>query len=430
MSDLRVLERLGDELEAAIGRDQDRPLRRRRRWALLGVVPGLGVAAAVAAAASGLLTGEPVRTPPGVVFSPTKGIGAIVPGTVRLTSVRVPDPDGGPPWGLRTLRTTRELACVQVGRVVDGRLGVLGQDGAFGDDGRFHPLPASVVGQCALLDARSNAFVAVSFGGIAASGMHLGTLGSDRSGGCTVEPAPNAALCQRDRVRVLQFGLLGPEATAITARDERRRPVVRTTDRALGAYLNVRALRTDEAPSGVFTLGVTPSSALISIAYADGHVCRIGRGDRLNGGRHCPSVGYVPAARTVVRAQVVTPLHVRFRLVRRVAAPGARATPAWVLDVRFRARVAGDGRSNYGLRADPRTVGSTCRASILVGSIGRDVTPGEVVHQTLAVQPGCRVPTRVSVFYHQPGPAPESADLPSLPGAPGDLLVGTATARP
>ena len=30
---------------------------------------------------------------------------------------------------------------MQVGRVVDGRLGILGQDGAFHNDGLFHELP-------------------------------------------------------------------------------------------------------------------------------------------------------------------------------------------------------------------------------------------------------------------------------------------------
>lgn len=432
MSELRVLERLEDELSEAIERDRARPARRGRRWAMLGVLPGIGIAAAVAAAASGLLTGEPVRNAPGMTFSPTKGLGAVVPGSVRLTSLRVPDPDGGPPWGLRTLKTTRELACVQVRRVVDERLGLLGQDGAFGDDGRFHPLPASVLGQCALLDARGSAFLAVSYGGIAASGMQPQFAGRAQTFGCRVGQglAPPAAKCLDAQVRVLQFGLLGPEATQVTARDALRRPVVRATDRQLGAYLNVRGLRAGDRMQGAYGFGVTPSSALISIAYADGHVCRIGRGDRLNGGRHCPPVGYVAPPRTVTLAKVISPVRVRFRSARLRAAPGSPATPAWIIDVYFRARVAGDGRSNYGLRSEPRTAGSTCRASLAIGSIGHDVSAGDIVHQILPVQPGCRVPTRVSVFYHQPGPVPESADLANLPGAAGDLRVGAARARP
>jgi hypothetical protein len=71
----------------------------------------------------------------------------------RLLSLRVPDPAGGPPWGMRLIFTTADRrangarrgaahwGCVQIGRIVDGQLGVLGQDGAFHDDGLFHALP-------------------------------------------------------------------------------------------------------------------------------------------------------------------------------------------------------------------------------------------------------------------------------------------------
>lgn len=80
-------------------------------------------------------------------------MGVPVVGTVRLLSLRVPDPAGGPPWGMRVMRTTGGDECMQVGRVHDGRLGVLGQDGIFRDDHRFHPMPASAFGDhdCALV---------------------------------------------------------------------------------------------------------------------------------------------------------------------------------------------------------------------------------------------------------------------------------------
>jgi hypothetical protein len=78
----------------------------------------------------------------------------VLPAGTRLLSLRVPDPAGGPPWGMRLIFTTARpgsvaktragaahWGCVQVGRVVDGQLGVLGQDGAFHNDGLFHALP-------------------------------------------------------------------------------------------------------------------------------------------------------------------------------------------------------------------------------------------------------------------------------------------------
>jgi hypothetical protein len=84
----------------------------------------------------------------------------ILPTGTRLLSLRVADPAGGPPWGMRLIVTTADRAagggggsssgarrgtahwgCVQIGRIVDGQLGVLGEDGAFHDDGLFHALP-------------------------------------------------------------------------------------------------------------------------------------------------------------------------------------------------------------------------------------------------------------------------------------------------
>jgi hypothetical protein len=78
----------------------------------------------------------------------------ILPTGTRLLSLRVADPAGGPPWGMRLIFTTANRAsgggarrgaahwgCMQIGRIVDGQLGVLGEDGAFHDDGLFHALP-------------------------------------------------------------------------------------------------------------------------------------------------------------------------------------------------------------------------------------------------------------------------------------------------
>lgn len=95
---------------------------------------------AVAVAATGLLSGAPVK--PEVASSPTAGNGIPVSGSTERLLVSVPDPAGGLPWGMRVFRTTRGQVCAQVGRVLDGQLGELGVDSAFGDDGRFHALPA------------------------------------------------------------------------------------------------------------------------------------------------------------------------------------------------------------------------------------------------------------------------------------------------
>ncbi len=76
----------------------------------------------IALAATGvILTGSPVE--PAVHPIATAGEGIPVEGGVRLLPLRAPDPAGGLPWGMRIIHTTRNLICVQVGRVLDGQLG-------------------------------------------------------------------------------------------------------------------------------------------------------------------------------------------------------------------------------------------------------------------------------------------------------------------
>ena len=52
-------------------------------------------------------------------------------GTVRVAA-KAPDPAGGLPWGVRLIQERPLAACLQIGRVRDGRIGALGQDGSYG----------------------------------------------------------------------------------------------------------------------------------------------------------------------------------------------------------------------------------------------------------------------------------------------------------
>ncbi len=136
---MSVLPQLERDLVRAARRQARRRRARRLRRPSRGLViafAALLVAAGGALAASGILfgSGEHERQPAGIEGPPR-------PGTQHLLAVRTADPAGGPPWGIRAYRTTRGRECLQVGRVLAGRLGVLGIDGAFGDDGRFHPVP-------------------------------------------------------------------------------------------------------------------------------------------------------------------------------------------------------------------------------------------------------------------------------------------------
>ena len=144
----RVLDDLELELRRAVEQPRSHARRARRRGSRLLLVTAavlllLGTAAVALAASGVILTGAAV--PASRLASPSAGAGLPQPGKWKLLSLRVPDPAGGPPWGMRLVQTTRGLVCVQLGRVQEGVLGELGMDGAFNDDLRFHPVGPGVL---------------------------------------------------------------------------------------------------------------------------------------------------------------------------------------------------------------------------------------------------------------------------------------------
>ena len=199
------------------------------RVALLVLVLLLAAAAITLAATGVILTGSPV----GTVRAPiaTAGEGIPSPGGARLLPLRAPDPAGGLPWGMRIIHTTRGLICVQIGRVYGDQLGQLGVDGAFHNDGRFHPLPTD-----ALPDVLANAA-----GWMAGNCSSPGDIYAGDSVGLELSAATGShkgAGVPADR-REISFGLLGVHSVSVTYRDgseTRTRPVLP----GLGAYLIVQ----------------------------------------------------------------------------------------------------------------------------------------------------------------------------------------------
>ena len=119
-------------------------LRRGHRRTTLIVLAAMLVVSGGALAAGGvILRGSPVATVRAPIATADEGIP--VAGGARLLPLRVADPAGGLPWGMRIIHTTRGLICVQIGRVFDNQLGQLGVDRAFHNDGRFHPLPTDAL---------------------------------------------------------------------------------------------------------------------------------------------------------------------------------------------------------------------------------------------------------------------------------------------
>jgi hypothetical protein len=229
--EIRLLGVLGSEFERLAAA----PQRRRRfvawRWRPLALVFALvlGGTAGALAATGVILTGSPVP-PTGPVVA-TAGSGIPAAGGSRLLPLRVADPGGGLPWGMRVIHTTRGRICVQVGRVYRGQLGELGIDGAFDDDGRFHVLAPDILGaflgdgnRAGIVDCenpgRTFAAYAVGFEANAATAPATGGLATRRE---------------------ISFGVLGPDALSITystatGKSERSLRVVP----GVGAYLIVQ----------------------------------------------------------------------------------------------------------------------------------------------------------------------------------------------
>lgn len=258
--------------------------RHARRWhrrgmPLLAGLASLLIAGGAVAAVTGLLdTGDPVPS------APSKQ-SAVVPTTDRfvLAGIRAADPDGGPAWGIGAYDATpkgstarkHSVTCVVVGRVQNGQLGVVGRDGVFDDDGRFHPLSptAQSSGMCAPR-AADGAFVATSSGPPIPASGYTGAPGGP-VGGCrervnldgpTVSPQTrrrlrNVPQCSRRGLRDVVAGFAGPKAVTatLTTPGYRKSLKLRRTDN--GAYLFV--LRP--------TTGTRPQ---LRITDRDGHTCR------------------------------------------------------------------------------------------------------------------------------------------------------------
>lgn len=180
------------------------------------------------------------------------GVGNAIVRTARVLPLRVQDPDGGPPWGIRFVRT-RQGSCDEIGRVSNDQIGSLGTDDYWNDDRLFHPYPVNWVG------------------GICGSGPSVGGGGSGvydasanvpkfhngkQTAGCAINP--NAGLgrpaCPRRSLRIVMSIALGSQVKSITYRTP------------------AGGLRTERSPdsNGTFLL-VFPLDATTCRRYLQGH---------------------------------------------------------------------------------------------------------------------------------------------------------------
>jgi hypothetical protein len=290
-----------------------RALRGMRAHRLVVVLAALVVAApAVGATTNWFGFGAPDRFP----GQPAAGmsIGRTLVGTARLLPLRVPDPQGGPPWGVALVRTTRGDTCIQLGRVENGRLGSLGIDYAWNNDHLFHPFPNTTEGtDCGTTDAAGHGFVNVSYTGTVASAnptagargpqasschgplIYLSQLLGSRMGPRAPrphEPQGSGPACPRGSTRIIFVGLLGPDAASITYQPPSGSLRTERTAGSDGAYLLVFPLTFHTCqlyttgPSGGYGPcggggsqgGASPGTigAIKTVTYRDGHVCHVG----------------------------------------------------------------------------------------------------------------------------------------------------------
>jgi hypothetical protein len=240
----------------------------RHTYGLAAVLAGLVVAApAVGAVTNWFGIGAPNPIPK---QSPTQNAGRAFPSTSQLLPIRVSDPQGGPPWGMRIVQTTRGATCLQVGRVEDRQVGSLGIDGSWHDDRLFHPFPRAAEGNgfdCGTEDGAGHAFFDSEYMGLSASATAWST-GN----------------------RLVYVGVLGPEAKSITYETPSGSTATERTSGTDGAYLFVfprnnktcklyaespnRIVRSPDC-SGV-SGGEMVGAPVLAVDYRGGQVCRPG----------------------------------------------------------------------------------------------------------------------------------------------------------
>ena len=414
-------ERLHDELVSAASRqiavDRTPPVRRLRRVALVAALLSVGLGAVAWAATAILATGDPVPYMRGAPIVGTKQ-GAPLAGTVTMLA-EVADPDGGPAWGMRYWETDRKYACVQVGRLYQGKLGQIT------DGNVFHEIRPGFVerglGGCFLQDGAGHAFVA----------LHTDAMRGGQFPTCfTNTVKPMTSYRRRDGqvvpcakpVRTVDFGLLGPGAKQLTYKAGGESHTM-TPAGGVGAYLVVQRhikpvlrefgfhhkdpklnLRGVAEPY----LAQTPGSQVITrVVYARGS-CGVKVTSSLRGSCFAQA-GFVPIPQPNVE-------DVRARVTAFHAPDGDG------IRVRFLAREpVVDGRSTYTVEVHPKGVnGWTAQ------DYAHNLVAGTRVRLTVDEYPRFHGTYRIVVRYVMQSPTPNPL---ATPDARRGILVGTTTVK-
>lgn len=397
----------------------------RRWWRRRAVTLSVAFAALALVGAGGgeLLFGSGKPLPPAFVLpaNPAVGLGRPLPASLSLLPLREADPAGGPPWGMRVIRTSRGLACVQAGRVVGARVGGLGIGYAFKGDGLFHPFsPADAISSdsCATVDSSGQAFQPGGPTVVTADGLPLAgeNLYPGQRVHCDLPGQEDWGVrCPQADLREVAVGMLGPDAASIRVSAYGRDFTVEPYGPD-GAYLVVLPApsHANGGPYG-FLGRRAPGTPTLTVTFRNGSTCKL---PAVRAGQQCRPEGIrrasgpLPAPARLHRAVSVRysarmtgeePLSV-------TAVGGERSFPRVIrstneplpgLSITFRAPVAApNASSGYGVELRPHAApGCSLPGRILSQPTQNTIAAGRPVRITVLLESSCRTTYSGRVFF-------------------------------
>jgi hypothetical protein len=395
---------------------------RLRRWRPLALILVIVLAGGTGAlAATGVIPfGRPVPVPHYKfgAHAVVQGSGVVEAASVRLEA-QAADPAGGLPWAMRLAKTSHHLGCLEVGRLEDGQIGIIGEHGAFGNDDRFHPLPLGVLatwGACQPLDASGQLVVNAEAGLVTTAGDAIGLAPGDCSPPMT--HGKHIHYCPITDERYLFYGLLGPQATHLTYVDARGVTQTLTPSGPDGAYMIVERAEADGDGPGTGgynsggSIGLLPGSPIVSVTYRDGLRCDYATSEQPKGACAHPPGYKAPAIPDYTHAQLASSVQ---------ATAHHDGTQGWYYTVSLVARAPlTNTLSNYLVSLSIPPAGCTTGAEY-VGN----VTRGQRITIRSRQVPGAAGRYHGAVYFAS---NPQGRPLGTGPGGPGrHVLVGRFT---